>query len=283
MPVFSVRHHTTYQFSDAVELGPHQLYLRPRADHALRVDAASLAITPAADLVWRSDAYGNSMAVATFSGLASQLDIVSELKLETFPRSEAQRRQLQVESPASLSVMEQQALAPYLFRQRDEEDAIVQWLAKTTSKAAKPIYERLLECAVRIRHEFDYRPRFEPGVQTPRETLAQHSGTCRDFAELMAACARAMGSPARFVTGYVYVPNAAPGGSSPHAWTECYLPGLGWIEIDATNGLIDNGDLIAVAVARTGSELPPVAGTFVAGAGVTSLLRVGVDVAKIGA
>lgn len=280
MAAFSVRHHTTYVFSDLVQLGAHRLFLRPRADHSLRLDAASLTITPEAELTWRSDAYGNSMTLATFRAETNRLDIVSDLKLETFPRSESQRRQLQIQADANFSLAEQRALSPYLVQQAEDEASVATWLAKTISRSNKATYEKLLECAARIRHEFDYRPRFEPGVQSANETLAMHSGTCRDFAELMAACARAMGSPARFVSGYVHVPNAAPGSASPHAWTECYLPGLGWIEIDATNGLIDHGDLIPVAVACSGAELTPVAGTFAGPSGVTSELWVGVEVAK---
>jgi len=143
----------------------------------------------------------------------------------------------------------------------------------------KSQYERLLECAARIRYDFDYRIRYEPGLQTPQETLQLHSGTCRDFAELMIAAARSLGCAARFVTGYVFTPNAAPGSSSPHAWAEVYLPALGWIELDATNGLVDDGDLIPIASAATGAELTPISGAFT-GFGATSIMTVAVDVTK---
>ena len=78
----------------------------------------------------------------------------------------------------------------------------------------------------------------------------------------------------------MFAPNAAPDSSSPHAWAEIYLPALGWIELDATNGLVDDGDLIPVASAATGAELTPISGAFT-GYGATSTLRVGVDVAKL--
>jgi transglutaminase-like putative cysteine protease len=278
MPRFSIRHTTTYAFSSEVSLGPHVLYLRPRADHALRLESATLAVSPAATVVWRNDAYGNSVAVATFAEMTRRLEITSELIVEKFPRSEGQRQYLLALPQASYTDAERRALQPFLGVEPADRRSIDGWMKKTATKS-KPTYAKVLECAARIHSEFDYRPRFEPGVQSARETLAEFSGTCRDFAELMIAAARGMGCAARFVTGYVFVPNAAGAPCSPHAWAECYLPGAGWIEIDATNGLVEPGDLIPVAVAATGAELTPVAGTFTGIGGAD--LFVGVDVIKL--
>jgi len=279
MPVFHVRHATTYGYSAPVSLSPHLLYVRPRGDHRLKVVASALTVSPPAELVWRNDMYGNSVAMARFAGQTAQLDITSELDVETFPRSEDQRRLLMEVSATEYSPLEQRMLAPFIAQPWETGHAAAEWIRGGATKVQKSKYERLLECAARIRHEFDYRIRFEPGLQTPAETLSLYSGTCRDFAELMIAAARSLGCAARFVTGYVFTPNAAPGSSSPHAWAEVYLPALGWIELDATNGLIDDGDLIPVASAATGAELTPISGAFT-GAGVTSTMTVAVDVLK---
>lgn len=281
MPVFQLRHATTYAFSSPVTLSPHSLYLRPRGDHKLKVQSSTLALSPAAEVVWRNDLYGNSVAVAYFQGETTQLDIVSELTVETFPRSESQRRLLLETGTTQYSPTEQRMLAPYIEQPAETAEVATDWIRSGAVSVKKGQYERLLECAARIRYEFDYRIRYEPGLQTPAETLLQHSGTCRDFAELMMAAARSLGCAARFVTGYVYTPNAAPGSSSPHAWAEVYLPAMGWIELDATNGLVDDGDLIPVATAATGAELTPILGAFT-GFGATSTLSVGVDVLKTG-
>ncbi len=278
MPTFSIRHATTYTYSAPVSLGVHRLYLRPRADHKLKLITASLTLSPPAAVVWRNDVYGNSLAVAQFSGQTSRLDVVSELKVETFPRSEAQRRMLLNASQEIGPENDARALAPYLAISDEDRAAVSAWIDQAATGVYKSQYERLLECAARIRFEFDYRLRYEEGVQAPRDTLLSHSGTCRDFAELMMAAARTLGSPARFVTGYVWTPNAAPGSLAPHAWAEIYVHGAGWIELDATNGLVDDGDLIPVATALSGAELTPISGSFTGAA--TSTLLVGVDVQK---
>lgn len=279
MPAFQIRHETVYDYSAPVGLAPHQLYLRPRGDHRLKLSASSLTLSPPAEVVWRNDMYGNSVASARFSGETSRLQVFSELEVETFPRSEQQRRLLLEMGVAHYSPLEGQILSPFIEMPPVTFDAVSAWM-RAGPQAPKGTYDRLLECAARIRHEFDYRMRFEPGLQSPAETLSLYSGTCRDFAELMIAAARSIGCAARFVTGYVFTPNAAPGSSSPHAWAEVYLPALGWIELDVTNGLVDDGDLISVASAASGTELTPISGAY-SGFGATSTMKVAVDVVKL--
>jgi len=113
---------------------------------------------------------------------------------------------------------------------------------------------------------FSYSRRIAPGTQSPVETLRLRSGTCRDFALLMMECARAMGFAARFVTGYIYVPDRDHldwlGGGATHAWCQIYLPGSGWVEFDPTNGIVGNRDLIRVAVARNPDQAIPLSGVY---------------------
>jgi hypothetical protein len=54
------------------------------------------------------------------------------------------------------------------------------------------------------------------------------------------------------------------------------VPGSGWVAYDPTNGTIDSGDLIRVAVTRDISQAIPVAGSFVGAA--DSYLGMSVDV-----
>jgi transglutaminase-like putative cysteine protease len=104
------------------------------------------------------------------------------------------------------------------------------------------------------------------GIQDPLTTLRLRSGSCRDFAILMIEAVRSLGLAARFVSGYLHVPERPTklykGGGSTHAWAQVYIPGAGWMEFDPTNGGIGNRDLIRVAVARDPIQAVPIWGTW---------------------
>ncbi len=83
----------------------------------------------------------------------------------------------------------------------------------------------------------------------------------------MMEAVRALGFAARFVTGYIYVPEPRRlrrrrGGGATHAWCQVYLPGAGWVEFDPTNGIVGNRDLIRVAVARDPRQAVPLSGSY---------------------
>jgi len=87
---------------------------------------------------------------------------------------------------------------------------------------------------------------------------------------LMIAAARALGFAARFASGYLAAPLDAltkegaeeTGHGSTHAWAQIYLPLLGWIDFDPTNGNVGSRGLIAVAVTPEPEEATPLYGTF---------------------
>jgi transglutaminase-like putative cysteine protease len=78
---------------------------------------------------------------------------------------------------------------------------------------------------------------------------------------------RSLGLAARFVSGYIFVPDAdrAPtvGGGATHAWLQVYLPGAGWVDFDPTNSIIGNRNLIRVAVAWDPAQALPLWGSFI--------------------
>ena len=68
--------------------------------------------------------------------------------------------------------------------------------------------------------------------------LSTRQGYCTYFASAMTVLCRMAGLPARYVEGYLAIPdqtgNAVVTGLNAHAWTEVYFKGFGWLTFDAT-------------------------------------------------
>ena len=109
-----------------------------------------------------------------------------------------------------------------------------------------------------------YQSRDMEGTQTPLETLALGSGSCRDFAVLFAEAARCLGFGARIVSGYLFDPEKRlighKGAGSTHAWTEVYLPGAGWVGLDPTSGLFAGEGHIPLACTPSYTDAAPITG-----------------------
>ena len=83
MRLLTVRHVTTYRYSQPVGLGEHRMMFRPRESHDLRLVKTKLDIVPQpADLRWLHDVFDNSVAIATFDDTTLELRFDSTVTLE---------------------------------------------------------------------------------------------------------------------------------------------------------------------------------------------------------
>ena len=97
-------------------------------------------------------------------------------------------------------------------------------------------------------------------VATPAERILEtRRGVCQDMTHLAIALLRALGIPARYVSGLLVT---QPG--ETHAWVEYLHPYYGWIAADPTRGqrLSEGGDLIKFAIGPDYTHASPVEGTF---------------------
>lgn len=266
-----VWHETVYRYARPVGFGEHRMMFRPRDSHDLRLLDATLAITPhPSEVRWLHDVFGNSIAVARFEDLARELRFESCILIDHF---EGETPDYPIAGyartyPVSYDRAEIPDLARLIERTYPDPEHRVDGWAKSflSHPGGADTWGLLSSLTKAIPHAFRYETRVTEGVQDPADTLKSASGTCRDFALLMIEAARALGFAARFVSGYLYSPNAAgagrAGGGSTHAWVQIYLPGAGWVEFDPTNGIVGNRDLIRVAVARDPAQARPLSGSY---------------------
>jgi len=280
-----IAHTTTYDYTEQVTLQEHRLLLRPREGHDIRIESSRLNITPTYQMKWQRDVYGNSVGVITFSKSAKYLSIYSEVVLKNYEDwpLDFLVEDYAVNFPFQYDPSERVDLGPYLLSiYEDDQTAVGAWLGRFWQPGQMlETYTLLDNMNKAIARNFSYQMREEPGVRSPAETLARGGGSCRDYATLLIEACRYLGLAARFVSGYLYLPEPPPGPGATHAWAEVYLPGAGWKGFDATGGTVVGNDHIATAVHRHPEAVPPVAGAFTAKNPVTSTMQVDVQVTEI--
>ena len=283
MSRFSIRHETRYAYERPVSFGAHRLLVRPRDSHAIRLIAADLTLSPPGETRWTLDALGNCVCHFTPQGEARSLVIVSDLILARYPAplDLFPVRDPRSATPVDYAYEDRVLLAAYMAPATAEAAGLADWARGHIGPVGEPAMDFLMRLNQALYHDFQYRAREVEGVQSPAETLRLRSGSCRDYAWLMVEALRHLGYAARFVTGYLYSPAHATvrGAGATHAWAQVFLPDLGWLEFDPTNGVAESPDLIPIAVARRPEEAAPVSGV-VNGATGGSTLTVLVDVQR---
>ncbi len=104
---------------------------------------------------------------------------------------------------------------------------------------------------------------------TAEEAAAIGSGVCQDHAHIFIGAARALGVPARYVSGYLMMDDRIDQ-EAGHAWAEAHVAGLGWVGFDVSNGISPDARYVRVATGRDYREAAPVSGVSY-GAGDSSL------------
>lgn len=276
-------HRTQYSFSTAVQLGPHHLMVRPREGHELHIESSFLDISPAASIRWHRDVDDNSVAIASFEEVASDLVITSEVICQHYDSEPLNFIVADdaVNYPFTYGNDESVVLAPYMVCVEPVGGGeLGTWLASFwQSGETVQTYTLLERLCTGIHRNMAYRKREQPGVQSAAQTLSQAMGSCRDFANLFIEATRMLGIASRFVSGYLYNPPSDSDYGTTHAWAEVFLPGAGWKGFDPTIGTVAGNDHITVAVARRPDSIPPVSGTYLGNA--ESKLEVEVRVTDI--
>ena len=126
-----------------------------------------------------------------------------------------------------------------------------------------------------ISREFTYDTTVTNVYSGVDDVLALKAGVCQDFAHLFIAAARAMGVPARYVSGYIHLPKWGDKAvTASHAWAEAWVAGKGWIGFDATHPVRTTSHHVRLAVGRDYTDAAPTRGVYVGSAGSSMSITV---------
>jgi uncharacterized protein (DUF2126 family)/transglutaminase-like putative cysteine protease len=268
----ALNHVTHYTYDRLVNLGPQVIRLRPAPHCRSKIISYSLKVEPAAHYInWQQDPFSNYQGRLVFPEKTREFKVTVDLVVEMavynpfdfFLEPTAEKY------PFKYDNLLKQELAPYLAAEHLTKRLRV-CLARIDRRKRRSI-DFLVAVNQMVHQDISYLIRMEPGVQTPDETLKLGSGSCRDSAWLMVQLLRHCGLAARFVSGYLIQlkPDVksldGPSGTEVdftdlHAWCEVYLPGAGWVGLDATSGLLAGEGHIPLACTPQPSGAAPIEG-----------------------
>lgn len=291
--LYDIRHTTQYEYPENVSQCFNLVHLVPRDTFHQRCVSSSISVLPLPDKSSRrKDYFGNQAYHFSVNRPHKELTVTVKSRVEVeeirptlnldFGTTCQQAQQLLRDSQDqdTLAAREYLLDSPMIGK----SDKLIEY-AKTFFENERPLLSGARELTHRIFSDFKYDPEFTT-IATPLEEVLEHRrGVCQDFAHLAIGCIRAMGFPARYVSGYIETlpppgQKKLVGADATHAWLAVYSPGEGWFEFDPTNDKMAEEQHITTAWGRDYSDVAPLKGVIFGGGG-RQQMRIAVDVNRV--
>lgn len=288
---YRVRHTTTYAYRESVDLASHMVHLLPRALPHQKIISADLDTTPAAARCTEGvDHFGNRVSWLFLDRPHAAFEVSLSASVDVgFPAPADAADTPAWESIAGLargSGGEAWQIAELAFASpMAPADPAVGAYAVESFPAGRSVLAGLLDLNGRIRRDFTFRSGVTTIATPVGQVLKQRAGVCQDFSHLMISGLRALGLPARYVSGYIRTrppPGqvARRGADQSHAWVGAWLgPAHGWIDIDPTNDLVVKDEHVVLGWGRDYGDVSPVRGVLLGGG--SHRLSVSVDLEAV--
>ncbi len=307
MAIYRISHETDYHYSVPVAHSQQLLHLQPRVLAWQTIRAHALHITPPPSREkLNADFFGNPCTFLEFTQPHLRLSVSSETHIEVlsrqwpdFVQSPAWERVVQHCRYAGHAV-DADLLAALVFRQESPFVRIKHVFADYAADCftpERPLLQAANALMLKIHSEFTFDAEATQIATPLLQVLEEKRGVCQDFAHLMIACLRALGLPARYVSGYLLTepPEGQErliGADASHAWVSVYSPDLVrsvaaqtqardgqqqaqmrsgaqdpgvWVDFDPTNAVLPGEGHITLGWGRDFSDVSPLRGVILGG------------------
>ncbi|NJO53524.1 MAG: transglutaminase family protein [Bacteroidales bacterium] len=253
-----ISHETRYRYQQPVNGLIQTLRLAPRNHDGQYVLNWRIEVSADCRLERNEDAFGNLTDTFSVHGHLDQLSVLVAGEVET-------------EDTHGVVSGTVERLPPSLFlRETDltRADSAIGAFANEIAGSDPPdALSRLHTLLNRLHQDIGYDPDPTHTATTAAEAFALKRGVCQDITHIFISAARRLGIPARYIGGYYYSGGDKVQAEASHAWAEAYVPDLGWVGFDATNGVCITDAHVRVAMGLDYLGAAPVRGSRRGGEG----------------
>jgi transglutaminase-like putative cysteine protease len=257
-----IAHQTDLSYTLPISESVMELRMAPRQEQDQHRLSFTLAIGPSTSVTSYFDWLGNTVHAFTVNSFHQQIRIIATSVVET---DRARIDPEQLPDPWPLAGTGEYSMLDYQHFGGPVVDSsqLRELVASVNPEAGMSLGVLTMRLLRLIGEKFVYEKGITTAASPITETLDHRRGVCQDFAHLMIGMARALGIPARYVSGFIH-PEAERyrGYTQTHAWCEIYFPATGWIGFDPANQCVVGSNFVKVAVGRDFRDVPPNKGIY---------------------
>ncbi|HWE03742.1 MAG TPA: transglutaminase family protein [Tepidisphaeraceae bacterium] len=261
--LLKLTHQTDLTYSDLISESVMELRMAPRQEQDQHRLSFTLAIGPPTSANSYFDWMGNTVHWFTVASFHKQIRIVATSVVET-DRPLVDVRALPDTWPVK-PLTADYALYDFTHFRGPIVDspALHKLVERIKPKAGESLGGLAMRTLDVVKEKFVFKKGVTKATSPITEILEKGAGVCQDFTQLMIGVARAIGIPARYVSGLVH-PDASSyvGATETHAWCELMFPSIGWMGFDPANHRQVGANYVKVAVGRDYLDIAPNKGRY---------------------
>lgn len=256
-----VVHATGYAYKAPVTASYNEARLTPRSDSRQNVIINRVETAPATRSYRYVDYWGTAVTAFDLHAPHIELEVTSSSVVET-DKPESPAADAGWADLASEEVVDRyhEVLTPTGYTPVSKR---IDRVARHLAKGHDPHHAVLLAVEW-VRNEMQYVPGTTGVHSSGLDALREGKGVCQDFAHLSLILLRAMGIPARYVSGYLHPKDDAAVGEAvkgeSHAWIQAWTGS--WWDYDPTNDTEINEQYISVGTGRSYADVTPLKGIY---------------------
>jgi transglutaminase-like putative cysteine protease len=264
---FDIRYRTTFVYDQLVRESQNELRACPASDDSQQLIAYRVSMVPSSRAASFVDYWGTRVDSFGIREAHVLLEVVAEASVET------RQRPLLTATPRAAALRAERFRDEHLeYLGRSPHATWDGGVSKEAQRIVDLAGDDVVSQVLGIHRFVGSTLQYTPGatyVGVPVETvLADRVGVCQDYAHLAVSMCRAVGIPARYVSGYLFTSDDSIGADvegdtvrvQTHAWFEAAIPGFGWLALDPTNRTEVGMRHVKIGHGRDYDDVPPMRG-----------------------